>query len=25
ALTGSKTPISTFSENKEVRWVINCP
>ncbi|PGD54306.1 hypothetical protein COM40_21385 [Bacillus wiedmannii] len=25
ALMGSKTPTSTFSESKEVRWGINCP
>ncbi|PIE96859.1 hypothetical protein CO726_00700 [Bacillus fungorum] len=25
ALTGRKTPTSKFSENKEVRWRINCP
>ncbi len=24
-LMGSKTPISKFSESKEVRWGINCP
>ncbi|PGK41633.1 hypothetical protein CN907_10145 [Bacillus anthracis] len=25
ALTGSKTPSSKFSEDKGVRWGINCP